>query len=407
MGAGRERSLLKFSSRRCWPCGLLGMIALIFGVERTIARNAGKFTTHHASAWERSGAAAPIAAKCEVVAFGDSLVKHAVIPGVLEERSGFKAYNLAIPKGVFPAHTALLEQILRAGARPSAVLVDGEMLGEDPLATLRVWSELATPAESASLALEAKAPDFLARALLARLLPSCKAREEVRSSIVKALEGTSPEEPTSLPVFLRNGKRNAGAHVLPSADLSQGDPRPAELEKSRYEPSVWVCHPVNAVYVHRFLSLALSRGIRVVWLLPPYHPDVQSRRQRFGWYEMYVKYLRGLQEAYPNLTVVDGRKAGYPAEVIADMTHLSRVGAIAYSHALGGLLGDIVATGPRWVELPRYDAREAGALAAASVVEDIPESGRALNRVMAEVRRKREEKLVRVGAAGSGEGRRR
>jgi hypothetical protein len=146
------------------------------------------------------------------------------------------------------------------------------------------------------------------------------------------------------------------------------------------------------VYVTRFLDRARARTIPVFWLLPPYHPEVERRREAYGYYGQYLAYVRRLADRYPNLTVIDGRHAGYPPGALSDMTHLSRTGAIAYSDAVGRLLRERLAApaaGPRWVNLPRYDAAAARALAAASDVEDLVASSRALDRAGLERERER------------------
>jgi hypothetical protein len=385
-------------ARGLWPVGLIGMLGLVLGVERYVARHDARFTTVHAADWRHSGQSVPRAVGCDLVGFGDSLVKFGLVPQVLELRlgTGRRAYNLAVPQGQAPAHYFLLRRLLRAGARPSAVLVDGEMLVEKPLDNARVWPELASLRECAELAWEARDANVLATMVLARLLPSYKARHEIRLSVTSALKGKLPDEPRALPVIARNWNRNAGAQLLPPRNDPPGqDPRPAELERAGYRPTQWRCDPLNATYVKRFLDLAMARGIPVFWLLPPYHPEVQARRARYGWDGQYMAFLRNLQARYPSLTVIDGRNAGYPADVLADMTHLDRTGAIAFSDAVGGLLRDRLAgIGSRWVEIPGYDAGAAMVLAAASPVEDIKQSGRALERVMIEERRKRGERRL-------------
>ncbi|GAC1464117.1 MAG: hypothetical protein NVSMB9_02430 [Isosphaeraceae bacterium] len=393
-----------------WPAGLFGALALVLVMERYVARHDMKFTTIHAAAWRRSGERVTQAARREVLGLGDSLVKHGVVTPVLAASAGRSAYNLAVPKGMFPAHYFLLRRALRAGARPSALLVDGEMLSEDPFDNNRIWPELISFGESVELAYVGKEPAFIARMTLARGLPSYRTRFEVRLSVLSALAGKMPDEPQALPVIMRNWNKNDGAQVLPPVDTSHGDPRVTYLERTNYRPGEWICHPVNHWYVTRFLDLAAQRDVPVFWLLPPYHPEVQTRRERYGWDAQYMAYLRSLLERYSNLTVVDGRHAGYPSEALADMTHLSRTGAVVFSEAVGGLLRDRLApgangAGARWIEIPRYDAARAEALA--SAVEDVSQSGLALERVMTEARRARQERRLGRGERTSENRRRR
>ena len=403
---------MRNSPRGAWPTGLIGMFAFVFGVELYVAKHGAKFTTAHAAAWRRSGEVVPKAVGCDVVAVGDSLVKNGLVAPVVADRLGMSVYNLAVPKGMFPGHDAVLRRLLRAGAKPKALVVDGEMLGEDPFENERMWPELLTFPECADLALVGRDPFFLARMALAKALPSYKARAEIRLSVTMALEGKVPPEPAALPILRRNWTRNAGSQVIPDRNDPPGhDPRPAQLDRENYRPSRWACHPVNDVYVGRFLDRAGAAGIPVVWLLPPYHPEVEARRERFGQYVKYVAYLRGLTDRYPNLTVVDGRNAGYPPPALFDMTHLSRTGALAYSDAVGRLLRERLdgpggAAAGGWVRLPKYDPASAAALAASPAGEDLTQSSRALERARVEERQKRRERRLARGDRPDGERRR-
>lgn len=368
-----------------WPAGLLGLLVLVAGVERFIERHEASFTTHRVAAWKRSGGRVSEASRCAVVGFGDSLVKHGFVPAALEARAGRSAYNLAVPAGLSPGDYFLFHRLLRSGARPAAVLVDGEALSDRPTDRVRVWPEIATLGECADLAWAERDAAFFGRMALAKALPSYRAHAEIRAGVMAALAGTALDEPRSLAALWRNWNKNGGAHVLPPFDLSKGDTRPGVLQAADYRPPRWDCHPVNAAYVARFLDLADGHGVPVFWLLPPYHPEVEARRAGCDWYGRYVPFLHGLQARHPRLTVVDGRHAGYPPEALADMTHLSRTGAVAFSDAVAAVVRDRLASGaspsaPRWVEVPRYDAARAEALASALPVEDVDRSGREVRR---------------------------
>lgn len=398
---------MPYALRGPWPAGLIGMLALVLGVERFVAKHDARFTTHHASAWKRSGESVEKAARCGLVALGDSLVKHGFVSPVVEEASGLGTYNLAIPKGMFPAHDFLLRRLLKEGARPRALVVDGEMLLEDPYENARIWPELITLSESVELALAGSDSTFFGRMALAKLLPSFKSRHEVGVSVLAALDGKIPDETLSLPVLWRNWKRNAGSHVYPDRNDPPGtDPRLAELRKVNARPADWPIHPVNHEYVIRFLDRAQVHNIPVFWLLPPYHPEVEFQREAGGRYGKYVGYLQHLAERYKNLTVVDGRGAGYPPETLFDYTHLSRTGALTYSATLGRLIGERLnlsagAADNRWVKLPRFDPVAASAIASRSPVEDQNASGRALALAVRERDRLRAEASVGLAAGSS------
>ena len=56
--------------------------------------------------------------------FGDSLVKHGILPEVLEARLGAPAYNLALPASTAPAQYYLLRRGSPCGAAPRAIVVN-------------------------------------------------------------------------------------------------------------------------------------------------------------------------------------------------------------------------------------------------------------------------------------------
>ncbi|HEV3121033.1 MAG TPA: hypothetical protein VGY53_03985, partial [Isosphaeraceae bacterium] len=60
---------------------------------------------------------------CGILAFGDSQVKCGILPAVLEDRLGLRAFNLAILASPPPASYFLLRRALGAGARPAAIVV--------------------------------------------------------------------------------------------------------------------------------------------------------------------------------------------------------------------------------------------------------------------------------------------
>ncbi len=377
---------MNFSRLLRGPAGLIGMLAMISGIELYVARHQERFMTHQASAWKNVSRGFGDAAGCEVVAMGDSLVKHGVVSPVVERKLGHgrRAYNLALPGGSAPADYFLLRRMLSRGIKPRVILVDGELLGVDPLSRAGVWPAFLNVRELAEMSLAVRDADYFLRTGLELLLPTFRARAEIRQSVIAAPDGKFFEEYRSIVVLWRNWKRNGGSQVLPQRDdLAGPDPRTAELQQSNYAPGRWECAPLNALYMNRFLNLAARNGIDVVWLLPPVHPEVLARRIRGGWASSHEDFVKGLQTKYHRLTIVSGWKANYPPAALADVTHLSRTGAIAYSDALGDYLRrKLDGENPsRIVDLPRYDRSAAEALAAASTVEDDHESGRILNRM--------------------------
>ncbi len=393
--------------RSAWPTGLFGMLALIAGVEWYVGRHGDRFSTLDSAAWRYGGEMIGSASRCQVVALGDSLVKHGIVSPVVAERTGRTATNLALSGSSTVAHDFLLRRMLRAGARPDVLIIDGENNTANPYDLARVWGELLTCSEAAELAYAGRDPAFFARMALALAMPTYRQRNEVRFSIVQALDGKVSPQVLALPVLRRNWRRNGGAQVLPDPHHPPGkDPERDKAINGPYEPIDWSCHPINDLYVHKLLDRAAARGIPVIWLLPPFHPEVEERRVRYGAGPKARAYLRALVARYPNLTVVDGQHAGYSRNEMFDSTHLSRAGALAYSETVGRLIRNRLDhpelwSANRWLALPRYDASAVETLASAASVEDQTQSGRNLARVMEDEHRKRQERRL-AGAVTPG-----
>jgi len=109
--------------------------------------------------------------------------------------------------------------------------------------------------------------------------------------------------------------------------------------------------------------LAASRAAAVFLVIPPIHPGVQAERERRGLDEAYVSLVRKIHDKYANVTVVDGRHAGFGHWVCFDGRHLNFEGATALSHGLSEVIAarlDGPADAGRWVALPGYADPTAG-----------------------------------------------
>lgn len=366
--------------RHSWPAGLAGMLALVIGVEAGVARNETGLMSASTLLWHQSGrAASGEAAGSEVFCFGDSLVLNGLAPAVIEGRLGKPAYNLAVPRGQAAASLFLLRRVLRGGAQPAAILMDGDALEVDPLEPdlAAAWGALATLPECAELAWNAQDPDAFRALALASAWPTYRRRADIRARVLADLAGTTTPEAPLIDPLRRNLARNRGAYVFPTPGAPvTPDPWPARM--AHYRPAGWAAHPLNAGFLVQFLDLTAARKIPVFWLLPPVHPEFQARRDRFGRDAAYAGFVRRLERRYPHLVVIDARHSGYGTPVVYDMMHLNRRGAVAYSDAVARLVGARLAApgGPRWVDLPAF---RDGADAAA--VEDLAASGEALRRV--------------------------
>jgi hypothetical protein len=342
------------------PFGLVGTIGLVLAVELGLGRHEVEFMHSYTYDWLVTGRAAreKVAGR-GVLCFGDSLVKFGVVPRVLEARLGRPVYNLAVCGGQAPSSYFLLRRALETGARPEAVVVDfmPHLLDHGPLRNARQWPVLLSPREFAELAWSTRSGTFLASTALAALLPSVRARFEIRAVVLAVLEGKTASAPDAMTAYERNWALNQGAQLNPKAPAG-----PARFNLGRWEdfPRPWSCYRVNAAFVRKFLALAQTHQIQVYLLLPPVRDDVQARRERLGVDPRYQAFVRSLQREFGNLAVIDGRSAGYGRALFRDPLHLDRQGALALSVGLADVLGAGDRTGGQWLALgqprpPRVD----------------------------------------------------
>jgi hypothetical protein len=342
------------SIRRC-PAGLLGMLAIVAAVEARVAANWLSLTEPSALAWPLAHAAAVREAKdARILCFGDSLAKHGILPGVLEERLGEPAYSLALPASTAPAHYFLLRRALDAGAKPRAVVVDympGLLTGTPPFG-MPYWAGIVGPREVVDLAWSWPGRDFVAELLTHWLLPSYQSRHQIRESIAAAVRGRTARTLENNLMLRRNWRIHRGAQFTQDNAIWGGVP--TEAEHDRHLSTRFWCHPLNKKYIHKFFDLAGSRGIRVYWVLPPVTPEVQRRRNESGADEKYSRFARDIATRHPGVVVLDARPCGYGHTRFVDPIHLTGKGALALS---ADVAEAIAHDGARWVTLPPYRER--------------------------------------------------
>ena len=354
--AGRRRSPA--------PWGLIGMIALVVAAERFVDRGALDFLDVDDWAYRQTArAAAGEAGRCDVLCFGDSLMKLGVVPRAVGDRSGRRVYNLAVSGGQAPASYALLRRAIGAGARPAAVVVDFApmLLRVGPRHNLSRWASLLGPAEAAELAWSARDADLFATVALGRVLPSFRSRVGVRTNLMGALAGRDASHRWGNSVFFRNWRANDGAQLAPASPAMRDlDGAKVDAFRAAFYPQ-WVCDPANEEAIGKFLALAAGQGVRVYWVLTPIWPALNDRLARDGQGAAHEAFARSWQSRFPDhLTVVDGRGVVSDPAGFYDMNHLSIAGAYAFSLALGDVLRHTLpgaAGGPdsspsRWVALP-------------------------------------------------------
>jgi hypothetical protein len=362
-------------ARRSWPAGLLGTLALVAVVESVVASRWEVVTDPVAFSWQFSAAAARSeAAGRRALGAGDSLLKHGLIPAVVEATACVRTYNLASAASPIPWTYYILRRAFEAGARPEVLVLDlkPSLLAGGPEFRLRDWPEVLSPREAVELIWTAHSGTFAGELLVAELLPSFRARHDLRDHLGAALRGDRSRLGDLNAVCRRNWTVNAGANVAtprPAFDGSVTETQHREFLSHRFR-----VHRVNALYVRRTLDLASGRGVRTYIVVPPFAPALLARRGQTGAEVAYTDYLRSLVRHYPGLTVLDARRSRYPAGVFVDPIHLDRRGATALSADVAAVLSDDL--GPahrprpgRWVELPEYRAPHEP-----PVIEDVEQS---------------------------------
>lgn len=357
------------------PAGLLGMVPLVLAAELILGAS-DRFATDAALCWRTAArAASGPAVGCGVLLFGDSMVKIGVLARVVEERAGTPAYNLALYAGPPAASELLLRRALASGARPRVVVADfmPHQLAAPPVepAMVRAWAELIAPADLMHLGRAGVRASELSRIAVAAVLPSYRSRLEVRSEARALAAGRRWNLGHWFRVLQRNWRVNRGSQPNETRPTPGAiDPRNPGL----FPPS-WRPDPRALDAVRRFVRTAEAAGARVVWLIPPIHPEGQALRERMGRDTEYLAAIRALQAELPGLVVADARRAGYPAGRFRDAVHLDCRGADALSTDLAAVVAALPAEPRGWVELPAF--REPRGV---RPVEDLEQSRVALNR---------------------------
>ena len=324
-------------SRRGLPLGLLGAVVLIVAAETAVFGPHDAPASFIAASWREAHRAAgqeAAAAGGGLLCFGDSQVKAGLLPAVLAQRLGRPAYNLAVVGGQPAASEALLRRALRAGARPSALVVGyyPGLLASDLRINTGLWPEVLGLRGCLALIVET-ADTRNAGPLLARaVLPSLRRREDIHAAILAALPGGTNASRDEARAFRRNWRVNAGAHALPAGHAYSDDPRLIE------HGDRWECRPEHVRSIRRFLALAASREVPVFWVLPTSAPGLAGARLSDGRDAAYDRFLTQLQAGFPGLTVIDPRRALIDPSAFSDACHLDRDGAGALSLAMADAL---------------------------------------------------------------------
>jgi hypothetical protein len=336
------------------------MLVLVLVIEVVIAGRRLDFTTIWADDWRNTSRSAVRHAKeREVLIFGDSLLKFAVLPNRIEELTGIRSFNLALNAGTMPSAYFLLRRTLEAGVRPKAIVADfcTLMLPDRPTRSIRMYPELATPRDVFDLAWTSGDSDFFASTLLGQCLPSYKCRYEIQESVKAAFDGRRASPWPAQSAIWAKWKHQNGAQPMPLN--GQGGPVDPGMALA-VSPQNWKCDAINAGYVEKFLTLAESKQIPIFWLIPPLHPDVHVLRAAQGSDEAYTRFVRLTLDRHPEVVVLDARGSQYDRSLYFDTIHLGQPGALVLSTDLARILEDRLGrkgNADRWVSLPPCDRR--------------------------------------------------
>ncbi len=344
--------------KRRIPWGVVTMIGLIILVESFVARNWLDFSDPVSLSWRFSAHAVRTrAADSQVLCLGDSLVKHGLIPSVIEAESGRRAMNLSAARAPTLMTYFILRRSLDAGVRPDAVIINAKpsVLIGGPDYNARYFEEILTLRECLELSQITRRAALMVSMVAGKLLPSLRGRLEIRSNVMAALCGETDRLHDINRMLWRNWTVNDGANVAGTDSSFQGEVTP-EVAKRLYTHAFHVDR-VNGEAIERLMRLASSHEIPIYWLLTPLSPALQAMRDQSGSETAYERLIRSVQARYPwTMTVLDARRAGYPPDHFVDATHLNSRGAIALSRAVARAIDSLypppeTKTAQRWIAL--------------------------------------------------------
>jgi hypothetical protein len=358
------------------------MIGLIVTIECFVARNWLDFIDPVSLSWRYSAVAVETESPGrELLCLGDSLIKHGLLPGVIEKGTGLRTANLSAARAPALLTYFFLRRALDAGARPRAIIINAKpaVLLAGPEFNARYWQEVLTARECLEFALMTRNGSFILATTVGRLLPSLRSRLEVQSHVLAAVRGETDRIPAINRVLLRNWTVNRGANVAAANPERQNAAEP-DIER-KLHPGLFFVDPTNAQGIDRLLQLADSRDIPVFWLLTPLSPVLQTLRDESGAEAGYEQFVRAFVARYPRLlTVLDARRGAYPPSLFIDHTHLNGQGAVALSRALASTLKPLFVrprseSGPVWIAV---DEPSESLAPSGVIIEDLEQSRRSL-----------------------------
>jgi hypothetical protein len=322
------------------------MLGLIVTFECFVARNWLDFTDPVSLSWRFSAESIATESQgCELLCLGDSLVKHGLIPRMIEESTGLRTANLSAARAPALLTYFMLRRTVKAGARPKAVIINAKpaILLAGLQFNGQYWQEHVNLREYLDLAALARNGPFCLTTLVGRILPSLRGRLQIQSNVLATLRGEHDQIGAVNRILWRNWSVNRGANIA-AADAHPGDQDGRDIEH-RLHPGAFFVDRTNAAGLEWIMQLAEEEGISIFWLLPPLSRDLQARRDQSGSEAKYEQLVRSYQERYPRvLTVLDARRGDYAASLFADQTHLNGAGAVFLSRAVANAIKPALAS---------------------------------------------------------------
>jgi hypothetical protein len=305
------------------------------------------------AAWRAESAAAA----AQVIFAGDSLIMHGLNPLLFEAAGGPLAENLGAARGPALLTCILVERALNAGSRPHALIFCTKPVVQigGPEIDARFWSDIVTPREILQIAFLANQGGVIPTLALGRLLPSWRARLEIRSLIQAGLHSQIDQATASNAILWRNWTVNRGSFVAGWNTPYRGGLNPQDVKHLHADR--FLVDPANDHALDRMMELADSHTIKLYWLLPPLSPELQRYRDEHGTETAYESFIRAKIARHPSCTVLDARRCGFPNDAFCDPTHLNGRGATALStmvaHQLRELQTRPPSTRDHWISLDK------------------------------------------------------
>lgn len=344
------------------PRGFLGMLAILLVTEWIWLARSRDFVEVWSDDWRQTAEAASTGLRDrDVLILGDSLVKFGVLPKQIEARTGLKSYNLALHAGAVPSSYMMLKRALDAGAKPRAIVADfyALMMAEKTQEKVLSYSTIASIGECFEMGREAQSPDLTTKLLLGKLLVSFKSRFVIRVCLMGAFRGERVSAWPAQQNVWTTWKEQQGAQPIPmpSWKFYYDVALHRLLVFDRWEPD-----PVQVAYIEKFLKLAESKQIPVIWLMPPLSTPVQVVRQECGNDAAYTQFVQSIIARHPTVEVLDARRSGYDESVHIDLLHLDQIGAKVFSNDVADVLAERLLNrnqpdNERWSRLPSLAGR--------------------------------------------------